>query len=179
MRHIIKQGRVHRIFSQPPTDGFEPPEGEFPVTVMADNEAHLVAQIGTSDYKIYDVYAEADKKKAAQSSEPRLPKAVVKSQLEALGLPPERIKAVMDRQVSVIQAEPQQAALGSVMVGHELQESALVEFRVLMAKYAANPKDERAKTEVEAVANFILRLWPDLEAELAKAKPGQEKRFSL
>jgi hypothetical protein len=57
---------------------------------------------------------------------------------------------------------------------------AIIELRILLAQYHANPKSETAKIEVEAVGNFILALWPALTLEIEKvAESFKERKFKI
>ena len=70
---------------------------------------------------------------------------------------------------SVSSATPQSAS--------EHAATAVVEFKILLAEHRANPDNLEARVACEAVGNFILAVWPELEPELTQAQ--QRKRFSL
>jgi hypothetical protein len=70
--------------------------------------------------------------------------------------------------------------VSEIIEANELYEKALIEFRILLARYHANTEDVRAKLAVETAASFILSLWPDSLKDLDSAKHNSgEPRFSL
>lgn len=72
-------------------------------------------------------------------------------------------------EVVVLERSPRLAAVSEPTPKKETTKSipeqtkAITELRVLLAKYHANSELPSHKVEVEAVANFIIRMWPELE----------------
>jgi hypothetical protein len=73
-----------------------------------------------------------------------------------------------------------EGSVADVVEASVLYDKALIEFRILLARYHANTDDVRAKLAVETAASFILALWPNSRKDLDSAKHNSgEPRFTL
>jgi len=107
-----------------------------------------------------------------------VPEHVLKQMLEMQGVSQTEINKALAKPAGVVKVAPKEIA--QVVEGAKVQEQALQEFKVLLARYYANPKDERSKIAAEAVGNFVASLWPELVEKLSEAKQSFEKpKFSL
>lgn len=183
--YVHKEGRVHRIFKTPFTDWSNPPDEnvDFPETVIANDEAHLKAQLGNADYVVIDRPAPPEAKPS-----PRLPLGALLGAMAAMGLPQEKISQVAAHRtqtegsgnvpevskaptLSIAEAKPQ-AELARVGEAASIQDRMLQEFRVVVAS--------NLPSDVQAIGQFILDVCPDLENEVQAIAKGQKrKKFSL
>jgi len=98
--------------------------------------------------------------------------------LQKLGIATEKIDAVLNP--SLAKSETVQTMAAQVIESNNLMDKALQEFKVLLAKYYADVMNPDTKLEVQAVANFLIAINPEIESELKKAKDNFIRpKFSL
>lgn len=187
--YVKKEGNVCSYFlnefgqSIPFSRYEETPEIYSLVQTCSYPEMQAVERSGT---KV--VYIERPKKpEQVGPDSTRLDAAQLRSHMEAMGIPQEEIRRMTEGKQTQSRAIPTADGerLNSNVVKQDLEEIEIMdklkqEFRILMAKYSANPSSEAIKAEVQAVANFLLSCYPNLEEELVALKEQATKpRFKL
>lgn len=189
MSKVFRQGRVYNLYSEPITDTNELPHDYLVGTFLADSEEHFRAQSGYKG-EILQKVTPANEHPRRMSSE------ALRAQMAGLpGMTEDKLNHIMKGNSGTVKVQPEESEtsraqpeeyrsyhteIGRDYAEMEAQEKALQEFKLLLARYYANRKDEGVRTSCQAVGGFILRLWPDLKERLEEAKKSlEEPEFKL
>ena len=171
-KYVHREGRVCRVFETPFSDWNQVPEAEFPQTVIAEDDAHLRAQVG--DCVIIDRPQPAA---VAPSTPSGLPIGAIINALAGMDMPQAVKDSLIARQSKNKEAsEDIVVKVATVVAEVDYQNKMLQEFRLVLASIG----NAYSREEAEAIGNFILAVDSSLESELVKAKLAQtNRRFTL
>lgn len=179
---VLKSGRIYNIYSMGVSDVENPPHNALIGTVRAENDSDFRAQTGYRGI-ILDKNANVKPNEVEPVSASQ-----VAGFVKEMGLDPNKVNGLQEGVVPASAPKPAspeeyrtiQTQIGEVYAGKDIQDKAINEFKLMLARHFANPKDERVKIATQSIGNFILKLWPDLKDDLEAAKVSMKQdEFSL